>query len=205
MVISILLSTLLLPVKAILAVPTRQHLVLGSVVFLFCLWLGGVKLENDWLRIHLLGITVITLLIGWAPSILAGTAALLVITAMGITSWPALGINFALSVLIPASISQLWLLLISKARLNNLFIYMLGGGFFGAVFSRLFMALALYLLAQLAPASSPLAEVTETYLPYLLLSAFPEGFINGTILSAVTIYFPHWVRSFDDKRYLDSK
>ncbi|MCV6605417.1 MAG: hypothetical protein OIF34_08930 [Porticoccaceae bacterium] len=49
-----------------------------------------------------------------------------------------------------------------------------------------------------------LVKIADTYLPWILLITFPEGFINGIIASGVTVYLPHWVRSFDEERYLGS-
>ena len=45
------------------------------------------------------------------------------------------------------------------------------------------------------------SSVTEV-LGYLLLVAFPEAFINGTAISALVVFCPDWLETFDTDRYL---
>jgi uncharacterized membrane protein len=33
----------------------------------------------------------------------------------------------------------------------------------------------------------------------------PEGFLNGAVLSMLTAWKPEWVRTFDDRDYIDGK
>ncbi len=39
--------------------------------------------------------------------------------------------------------------------------------------------------------------------PLLLLMMFSEGFINGLCISAMAVFFPHWLKTFDERFYLD--
>jgi len=37
------------------------------------------------------------------------------------------------------------------------------------------------------------------------MAMLSEGFINGAIMTLLTILRPEWVRSFDDRDYIDGK
>ena len=82
---------------------------------------------------------------------------------------------------------------------------MLGGGFIGGIVVRLGLTLLLYTMAVAAGDNSLLATSSDKYLPWLLLLAFPEGFINGMVVSAMAVFFPHWLRSLDEYRYIDRR
>jgi uncharacterized membrane protein len=34
---------------------------------------------------------------------------------------------------------------------------------------------------------------------------FPEAFINGALMTLLIVYYPEWVSSFNDDRYLKNK
>ena len=40
------------------------------------------------------------------------------------------------------------------------------------------------------------------YHPLVLLLTFPEGFLNGAVISALTVFYPDIVKTYDDVRYL---
>lgn len=199
---SLLAALYYAPWKALLAKQQRQHLWLASVVLLPFFWLLNIEIDSN-IEIHLLAVTSLTLIFGWSLALLASVVALVLYTLLFTQQWLALPFNALLTCWIPCAVSYLTLQLISRWRFTNLFVYMLGAGFFGAVFSILALSAALQLFARLE-ALSVLALLVEQYSPYILLLAFPEGFINGTIVSALTVFYPQLLKTFDEKRYLDS-
>jgi uncharacterized membrane protein len=58
-------------------------------------------------------------------------------------------------------------------------------------------------LANVALLPSP-TGLGEPLLPYVLLM-FPEAFLSGGLITLMAVYLPHWVASFDDRRYLYRK
>jgi uncharacterized membrane protein len=60
------------------------------------------------------------------------------------------------------------------------------------------LACALLWLAAVYPAPTLL----DDYLPYYLLLGFAEAWLNGALITLMVVYAPHWVGSFDDRRYL---
>jgi len=57
----------------------------------------------------------------------------------------------------------------------------------------------------LALGVQPWSRVGNDYLLFLPMIMLPEGFLNGAILTMLTILRPEWVRSFDDRDYIDGK
>jgi uncharacterized membrane protein len=86
----------------------------------------------------------------------------------------------------------------------NFFIYVFVAAFFGAattVIGTGLLASALLWLAAVYPAPTLL----DDYLPYYLLLGFAEAWLNGAMVTLMVVYLPHWVGSFDDRRYLLNK
>ena len=42
-------------------------------------------------------------------------------------------------------------------------------------------------------------------LPFFPLMFFPEGFINGWLMTVLVAFRPHWVYSFADEDYINGK
>ena len=63
------------------------------------------------------------------------------------------------------------------------------------------LASAMLWLAAVYPAPTLL----DDYLPYYLLLGFAEAWLNGAMVTLMVVYLPHWVGSFDDRRYILNK
>ena len=78
---------------------------------------------------------------------------------------------------------------------------MLGAGFGGGLLSVLLVAVTalpvLWLIGQHGWVGQALANW-----PLILLMMFPEGFINGMIVTTLTVFYPDLVKTFDDGFYL---
>ena len=160
------------------------------------------RLHDQQFGIHLFMITAVVMLIGVSPTLMAAAIALILHTLIGAQiTWTAFAINYVFGVLPPVLISALALKLVSELPQKNLFAYMLGVGFVGAIAARLVTSLLVYGLLSVS-GNSALINMADNYLPWMLLISFPEGFVNGTIASSSAVFCPHWVRSFDEERYL---
>jgi uncharacterized membrane protein len=78
---------------------------------------------------------------------------------------------------------------------------MLGAGFLGAIFSVAALTLVFLLLLALSDQQALLASGLQQA-PLILMLMFPEGFLNGTIVTALTVYRPELVKTFDEEFYL---
>ena len=56
-----------------------------------------------------------------------------------------------------------------------------------------------------AAGAYPLERVAYEYLPFLPLMMLPEGFLNGMLVAILAGFRPHWLCSFDERRYLVGK
>ena len=178
----------------------RQHLLFGSVFVLFVLWLLRKEFDNG-LTFHFLGLTAITLMLDWPLAVLAASLAQLALVALGLDDAGALGANGLLRILVPVLITVTMSRLLERFRPTNLFLYIFIAGFFAAALAAVTTMLAgLGLLAWSGQLRAPdsLVELAG----YMILVAFPEGFINGMGIAALVVFQPHWVETFDSDRYL---
>ncbi len=185
---------------AVRQVPSRAHLLFGGAIACLGLWLISFTVIEG-VRVHFLGMTALTLILGWRFAILAGSAAVLAHTlAIGqsVTSIPA---TWLLTVAVPATISRWLVYQLRNTRAQNLFVYMLGAGFGGGALSSLAATVTAVGLLWLAGQQTLVHQALENW-PAALLLLFPEGFINGMVISALTVFYPDLLKTFDDEHYL---
>ena len=186
--------------QAMASIPLRQHLLLASLVFLVVLWLISVRVF-DGLWLHFMGITTVTLLVGWRFTVLLGAVAscgyALLIDQPITAAAPA----WLVTVLIPASLSRLLVFWLRRRPQSNLFIYLLGAGFGGGALSALGLAAGGLLLLELSGDHSRVMAALENW-PLMTLIMFPEGFINGMVLSVIVVLNPEAVKTFDSDKYM---
>ncbi|WP_349616034.1 energy-coupling factor ABC transporter permease [Azotobacter salinestris] len=180
----------------------RQHLLFGTVLALFLLWLVRRDFVSG-LSFHFIGMTAVTLLLDWPLAMLAGLAAQLGLLALGRQDLTALGINGLLLVAIPVSITESCALLVERAQPRNLFVYIFCSGFFPAALSALACLLAGFAVLWL-DGRYEMPPWLLDYLGYLWLVMFPEAFINGAVISGLVVYYPEWLETFNRSRYLQA-
>jgi uncharacterized membrane protein len=86
-------------------------------------------------------------------------------------------------------------------RSNNLFLYLLGVGFGGGILAMLVTIVAALALLLLCGQQAWAGEALENW-PLIVLILFPEGFINGMIVTTLTVFYPQLVKTFDERHYL---
>lgn len=177
-----------------------QHLWLGACVVLAWLWSLQVRAVGG-LELSLLGAGFITLLFGRARAFIALLAALVLHALFAGGSWINLGLNALLLAALPA-----WLTAWAQSRIarhlpHNVFVFMMGNGLFVVFAVTALTALArITVAAALAPAGAHLQW--EDAIAYALLLAWGEALLSGMVFSALVIYRPDWVLSYDQDTYL---
>lgn len=189
------------PWQALLHTPARMHLVAGGAVALLLLWLLNIR-TVDGLVLHLLGMTTFTLVVGWCLAVLAATVALFALTVLLELPLAGAGVAWCLTVFLPALSSWGLGRLLYRPRLRNPFFYILGAGFAGGGLVVLVDALAALGIFAAAGLDRWIATALELS-PLLVLAAFSEAFINGMCISALAVFHPDAVKTFDDRFYLD--
>ena len=190
------------PWLEVLSDSRRQHLLFGTVLGVFLLWLVRRDFDSG-VSFHFIGMTVVTLLLDWPLAVVGGLLAQLGLIAIGRQDLLALGVNGVLLVLLPVLITEACALLVERAQPRNLFVYIFFCGFFPAALSALFCLLAgLGLLALDGRFAMP--PWLDDFVGYLWLVTFPEAFINGTLVTALVVFCPDWLETFNRTRYLQA-
>ncbi|MFB2866191.1 energy-coupling factor ABC transporter permease [Aeromonas sp. MdU4] len=180
--------------------PLYQHLLLGSAIALVPLWYLRAGL-HDGLEVHFLGLTTLTLLLGWRLALLAPCLTLLVLDYFGVTNLADFGWQALVGIALPVASS--WLLfLASWAWLpRHLFVYLFVAAFLGGALAISVKAAASALLMGIS-GNYPWHTITADYLSIWPLLLFPEALLNGMAMTMLAIYRPHWVNTFFDRTYL---
>lgn len=180
----------------------RQHLLFGTVLLLFLLWLVRRDFEVG-VSFHFIGMTAVTLLLDWPLAVLGGLAAQLGLLAIGRQDLAAIGVNGVLLVLIPVLVTELSALWVERQQPRNLFVYIFCSGFFPAAAAALLCVL-LGLGVLWLDGRFPMPFWLEDFIGYLWLVMFPEAFINGTLITALVVFQPDWLETFNRSRYLQA-
>jgi uncharacterized membrane protein len=181
----------------------QLHVFLGAVVSLLLLWHMRAQV-NPGLSFHLLGITVVTLMVGWSFAVIGSSLALLGVTLNSGQGWDAFFINAVITGVVPVTLTLVFLVLIRHFLPRNFFIYVLVNGFLCAGLVGIASG---YLTTGLLVWSGAYtyAELEQTFLPFFPLMFLPEAMLNGWITVAMVAFRPEWVGSFSDEQYIHGK
>jgi uncharacterized membrane protein len=183
-----------------LAARDLQHVYLGAMVIVLLLWSMRAGLSNG-LAIHLLGMTALTLMWGWALASIAAGGVCLGLMLAGIESLPVIGLEYLCAGIVPVLVSWLVFRLVERRLPNHLFVYLFVAVFVGAALATVAGSLLRAALLVLTGVHEP-ARLIQEYLALLPLFALPEALLNGFIMTLLVVYRPRWVLTFDDRRYL---
>lgn len=189
-ILVVLLALWRAPWKPLAGRSERQHAFYACLLILPVLWLGSLQVAQG-VSVHLLGMTPLVLIFGWELAVVLGTLAVLALGLFGHWQPATLPMHHFLAVIVPVLVTQGLLAAADRLPRTNLFVYLLGVGFLGGTLS---MVAALLVDAWL--------QGWEADHALVLLLAFPEGFVAGTIVTALTIFYPSLMRTYDDERYL---
>jgi len=202
-VVALLAAITWAPWRALLAVSTRQHIYFAAILCLVLLWNMNITWVHG-LVVHPFGITAVTVIFGWHLAVLAGFSALVAYTLMHHGLWHDFPLDFFLTVLIPASVTYLVEALILRHRSTNLFLFLLGSGYVGALLGLLTSVLCVLLLTYLMDQTLLLQRLWHEIV-VLVMFMNAEGFLNGVAVAAMTVFAPDLVKTFDNRKYLGEK
>lgn len=178
----------------------RQHVLFGAVFALFLLWLVRRDFDSG-VSYHFIGLTAATLLLDWPLAIVGGLIAQVGLVLLGRQDLAVMGVNGLLLVVLPVVVTACCARLVERAQPRNPFVYIFFSGFFAAA-----LAALLCLLAGLGvlwvDGVFVMPEWLEDFIGYLWLIIFPEAFINGMLVTALVVFCPEWLETFNRTRYL---
>lgn len=179
-----------------------QHRWLAASLMVAMLWQLRAQ-AVDWLSLHLLFTTLMTLVFRGPLALLSCLLVNLSLVLTGRVAWPLLGVNLVVTGLVPILVTVLIWRLVDRRLPPHPMVFLFIGGFWCAALSALASALAVLGLTRLG-ASDPVALFQAgEYARFLPLLMPSEAFISGMLLSILMFYHPHWVATFNDNRYLD--
>jgi len=187
--------------RALASKPYRLHLLITSMLGLYLFWSLNFSVAEG-VRLHLMGMTFITLMLGYPFAVMAGLVASIAMVFIGDVPLDGALIHLLVVVIVPATVTRVWLYLLSRYRIQNLVIYLLGVGFVGSLLSGIAaISIGGLILYALSDNIGPFIMAGRDW-PFVALLLFPEGFINGMLTSAVTLYAPDMMKTYDDAFYL---
>jgi uncharacterized membrane protein len=187
--------------------PGLMNVWMGSIVVLTLLWSmkAGVK---PGLNLHLLGVTAFTLMFGRQLALVGLTLVLAAVTLnTGLNqaaAWQMFALNALILTVVPVFMSHAVWRCVERCLPANIFVFIFVAAFFGAGLVVLATGVLSALLLWLAGIYSA-ALLSSDYLPFYVLLGFAESWLNGAAITLMVVYYPRWVSSFDDRRYLWQK
>lgn len=180
-----------------------QHVYLGATVAVLLLWSLRAGLSSG-LAIHLLGMTTLTLMWGWALALIAPALVGAGLLLAGIENGQTLGMLYLCAGVLPVATSWTVFRLADRHLPRHLFVYLFVSVFANAALASVAGSLLRALLLAAAGVYGWF-RLSQEYLLLLPLVALPEALLNGFIMTLLVAFRPHWVVTFDDQRYLDKK
>lgn len=176
-----------------------QHSFFGAAVVLGFLWQLRAGISPG-LSIHIFGMTVITLMLGWGLAVLAGLLALVITVITGREPMVMFAVNGLVTVMVPALVSHGIMLWERSRNFRNFFAYIFFCGFFGAGIAVACAGVAMCVMLWTAGVYE-FSELVHEYLRYLPLIMLPEGFVNGTFVTGLMVFHPDRLTTLDQRRY----
>jgi uncharacterized membrane protein len=183
-----------------MAEPGYQHLVFASVIVLSLFWSvqAGIKVG---LNLHLLLLTTLVLSHGWRIANWICLLPMLLLISFDKLDWQDAGL-FALTCFIVPGLFSYTLFLASYRYLSrHLFVYIFVAGFITAALT-IVVQISLTALWFGIEGRYDWRIIVENYWQLALLIWFPEAMLNGSAITLMAIYRPHWLRTFYDREYL---
>jgi uncharacterized membrane protein len=195
----LMLAFALYGLKALRGQAEHVHLLLGAGAALAVLWSVNARVDPG-VALHVLGMSTVTLVLGWRLAVLAAALASVAQLALGTTAFPAASAGWLVSAVLPAlvTLGVAWWARFKLPR--NPFVFIFVCAFFGSALAVLSTWLAG--AGLLAASGQPLPSGPgSSLLAFLPLVMFPEAFINGALVSMLIVYRPEWVRLYDEAFY----
>lgn len=182
----------------------QLHVWLATIVALTLVWSlkAGAK---PGLHLHLIGATAFTLMFGRQLAIVGLSVVLAAVTfnaaLKGVAGWQAYALNALALIVVPVFVAHAIWRFTERFLPPNIFVFFFVAAFFGGALTTLASGLFSGLMFWAAGVYS--AELLfSDYLPFFILLGFAEAWLNGAAITLMVVYFPRWVGSFDDRRYL---
>lgn len=181
--------------------PLRQHLFFAASIMTMVLWFMRTG-EHPGLYMHILGVTGLTLVLGWRMALVGSLFAVLGSAVLGLEPWPSVGVAGLLLAAFPIFLTQGIIRLADRRLPPSTFAYVFVCAFCGSVLAAGLARMAVAGLLWWSGAYPP-EQLMEDYLRLLPFVLLPEGLINGLFVSALAAYRPRWLTTLNPRHYQD--
>ena len=106
-------------------------------------------------------------------------------------------------ILIPVLVTEICARWVERLQPRNLFVYIFCSGFFPAALVAV-LVLLVGLGVLLIDGIYQMPPWLDDFAGYLWLIMFPEAFINGMVITALVVFYPDWLETFNRTRYLQA-
>lgn len=188
--------------KSLLTHPARQTGLLACALIFIVLWRikAGILPGLD---LHILGITAVTLVLGWRFALISATFASILLLAFSQIPINLLAVSLLFGAYLPILLSYAIFVLCYNYLPRHFFIYIFVCSFLCAALIGCFKILITAAFYYVTGHYSGF-QLSENYLYLCAIIWFPEAMLNGMAITLLITYRPHWVKTFYDKDYLDS-
>lgn len=170
----------------------ETHRFAACAVALTVLWSVRAHV-SDGPGLHILGVTTVTLLLGPARA-LAATLIAEAVTSLTANSPVAPAVSWLVGSVLPVLATEAVRHGVWRWLPRDPFSFIFGCGFLGAALAACVAHLASVLLLGAADTLWPGA--VPSWLGFVMLVAFPEGFINGCVITVLVVYWPQHIRGY---------
>ncbi len=190
-----------------LADSRQMNVWMGSIVVLMLVWSLKAGIRPG-LNLHMLGATAFTLMFGRQLAMIGLSVVLAAVTynasLKGIQGWQPFALNALALVVFPVFVTYAIQRFVERRLPAHIFVYIFLAAFFGAAVTVVATGMLTALMLWLSGAYAGELLLSE-YVPFYILLGFSEAWLNGATITLMVVYYPHWVGSFDDRRYLWQK
>ncbi len=179
---------------------SRLHLYLGTCVLLMPLWLIKTAILPG-LEYHFVGATLLTLMFGWRLALAGMTVLIGSAVVNGNLDWPSYALNLLVMGAVPITVSHAMLRATERWLPANFFIYIFVVAYAGAALAVGCVVLCAVTVLWLGGIYT-FAQLGDKLFPLVVLLMVPEAFVTGMLITLMVVFYPGWVGTFDDQRYL---
>lgn len=178
----------------------RQHLLFASCVAVMSMWLLRSAVEPG-VGVHVLGMTALTLLVGWRQAMLGSLFPVVGTVAAGAEPWQTAGLAGLVLAALPIGVTHLIWLAAERALPRRVSVYLVVCALCGSAVA-VMLARLLVLCLLLATGAYTLNMLGRDYLSLLALALVPEAIVNAVAVAALAAWRPQWLSTLPRQRYL---
>ncbi len=172
--------------------PLRQHLLLGGSVAVMVLWLVRSSMVMPEIGLHVLGMTALTLLVGWRQALVGSLLPVLGPVLVGAEPWQMAGLSGLALAALPIGITHLVWRITQRLLPRNLFVYLFVCTLCGSALAAALARVAAVALLAIA-GTYTLAAISHDQLVLLSLLLLPESLVNVAAIAALAAWRPQWL------------